>query len=73
MTEPYYERREITDFRDLINQSTAIYGNKNAFLLKKVHYSAISPLSVAALASKMRTLTSSPICLPCRGKMTVLY
>ena len=36
MTEPYYERREITDFRDLINQSTAIYGNKNAFLLKGI-------------------------------------
>jgi len=36
LTEPYYERREITDFRDLINQSTAIYGNKNAFLLKGI-------------------------------------
>ena len=36
MTEPYYERREITDFKDLINQSTAIYGNKNAFLLKGI-------------------------------------
>lgn len=36
MTEPYYERREITDFKDLINQSTVIYGNKNAFLLKGI-------------------------------------
>lgn len=36
MTEPYYERREITDFKDLINQSTAIYGNKNAFMLKGI-------------------------------------
>ena len=36
MTKPYYEKREITDFKDLINQSTAIYGNKNAFWIKGI-------------------------------------
>jgi len=36
LTQPYYEKREITDFKDLVNQSTAIYGNKNAFLLKGI-------------------------------------
>ena len=34
MTKPYYEKREITDFKDLINQSVSIYGNKNAFSVK---------------------------------------
>ena len=36
MTKPYYEKREITDFKDLINQSTAIYGNKDAFSIKGI-------------------------------------
>lgn len=36
LTKSYYEKREITDFKDLINQSTAIYGNKNAFMLKGI-------------------------------------
>ncbi|MBE5812727.1 MAG: long-chain fatty acid--CoA ligase [Clostridiales bacterium] len=36
VTKPYYEKREITDFKDLINQSTAIYGNKNAFWIKGI-------------------------------------
>lgn len=36
LTQPYYEKREITDFKDLINQSTSIYGNKNAFLVKGI-------------------------------------
>lgn len=34
MTEPIYEKREITDFKDLINQSVSIYGNKDAFWIK---------------------------------------
>ena len=34
MTQPIYEKREITDFKDLINQSVSIYGNKDAFWLK---------------------------------------
>ena len=36
MTEPIYERREVTDFKDLLNQSSSIYGNKDAFWLKGV-------------------------------------
>lgn len=36
MTQPYYEKREITDFKDLINQSVSIYSNKNAFCLKGI-------------------------------------
>ena len=36
MTKPYYEKREITDFKDLINQSVSIYGNKNAFSVKGI-------------------------------------
>jgi len=36
LTEPIYERREITDFKDLLNQSASIYGNKDAFWLKGV-------------------------------------
>jgi len=36
LTEPIYERREITDFKDLLNQSSSIYGNKDAFWLKGV-------------------------------------
>lgn len=34
MTQPIYEKREITDFKDLINQSVSIYGNKDAFWIK---------------------------------------
>ena len=34
LTEPIYEKREITDFKDLINQSVSIYGNKDAFWIK---------------------------------------
>lgn len=34
MTQTIYERREITDFKDLINQSVSIYGNKDAFWIK---------------------------------------
>ena len=37
------------------------------------YFSTISPRKVAAVASKTRTCTSSPICLPARGKTTVLY
>ena len=36
LTQTYYTRREIIDFKDLISQSTAIYGNKNAFLIDGV-------------------------------------
>lgn len=36
MTQPIYDKREITDFKDLLNQSVSIYGNKNAFSLKGV-------------------------------------
>ena len=36
LTKPYYEKREITDFKDLINQSVSIYGNKNAFSVKGI-------------------------------------
>lgn len=36
MTKPYYDKREITDFKDLINQSVSIYGNKNAFSVKGI-------------------------------------
>ena len=36
MTQPIYEKREITDFKDLINQSVSIYGNKNAFSIKGI-------------------------------------
>lgn len=34
MTQPIYEKREISDFKDLINQSVSIYGNKDAFWIK---------------------------------------
>jgi len=34
LTQPIYEKREITDFKDLINQSVSIYGNKDAFWIK---------------------------------------
>lgn len=36
LTKPYYEKREITDFKDLLNQSVSIYGNKNAFSVKGI-------------------------------------
>ena len=36
MTQPIYNKRDITDFKDLLNQSAGIYGNKNAFLLKGI-------------------------------------
>lgn len=36
LTEPIYEKREITDFKDLINQSVSIYGNKDAFWIKNL-------------------------------------
>lgn len=36
LTQPIYDKREIRDFKDLLNQSISIYGNKNAFLLKGV-------------------------------------
>ena len=41
--------------------------------LRKIAYLTTSPLSVAADAEVILTLTSSPICLPSRGKITVLY
>lgn len=34
MTQLIYEKREISDFKDLINQSVSIYGNKDAFWIK---------------------------------------
>ena len=34
MTKPIYEKREISDFKDLINQSVSIYGNRDAFWIK---------------------------------------
>jgi len=34
LTQPIYEKREITDFKDLINQSVSIYGNRDAFWIK---------------------------------------
>ena len=42
LTKPYYEKREITDFKDLINQSVSIYGNKNAFSVKGIIKSIIA-------------------------------
>jgi long-chain acyl-CoA synthetase len=36
LTEPIYEKREITDFKDLINQSVSIFGNKDAFWIKNL-------------------------------------
>ena len=41
--------------------------------LRKIAYSTTSPLSVAADAEVIRTWINSPICLPLRGKITVLY
>jgi len=36
LTQPIYDKREITDFKDLLNQSVSIYGNRNAFSVKGI-------------------------------------
>ena len=57
----------------LLFDMTKYFGKKMLnFLLFYANYT-ISPLKVAADASKMRTWTRSPIFCPVRGKTTVLY
>ena len=57
----------------LFSYTCKFFIKKSAFFSKKQHYFAIFPFKVAALASKICTLTISPICLPSRGNTTVLY
>ena len=38
MKENYYDVRNITDFKDLINQTVKLYGDRPAFRFKKRMY-----------------------------------
>ena len=67
----FYEPRELTDLRDMIKGSAALYGSRPAFMVKDQHKSPYRPIS---FMPSMINAFFAPVCstFPGSGMSSVI-
>ena len=64
----FYEPRELTDLRDMIRGSAALYGSKPAFMVKDQHKSPYRPISYSQLSTDINGAGTALIGLGLKDK-----
>lgn len=69
---PLYEVRKISDLKDMLNQTVALFGSKTAFLIKKEEGSDYFPVSYSQFKEDVDSLGTSLINLNLKDKKIAL-
>ncbi len=69
---PLYEVRQISNLKDMIEQSAGLYGSKPAFLVKQKGSSAYTPISFKKYKDDIDALGTALISLGLKGKKVAL-